>query len=561
MRYTIVDSAEFTYPDQIVYPTSSKEAVMDAPRGSYASFQVLLECLKPDHVQENWLPEEIYNDPAVLEMAKRGFPRVGNIRIETDFPFAADWYTLVPVTVEGHPNMFPEVVPYEPHFPERIAPYRIYDCLRPFDGTLDVGVGDGRVPDTDIGGLYCAIRIPEDAEPGTYTSDVTISWGEEAVTFPITVNVYKAVVPEESLYVLLNYSFGNACRYHGIPFDDSAKKAELDDAYLKMMRHLRMNSLYVGGFKSEKIGENQYRFDFSELENKIRHYISLGFKHFMLPGLGGRVSWETSTIRIHGGLDAMSYEAYCYLAQYLPALREMLQKNGWLDKVMMSVCDEPNGANATEFRALAGLSRRFAPEIRLADALSFCDIHGALDILIPLNAQYDVYQKEFENLRSHGGDLWHYTSCSPRHDHVFQHYINRFMDYPLLSTRYLFWGNYKHNLTGYLHWAVNCYQTGQDPYVQNCPEHHNTDMVIHLPAGDTHLIYPGKDGPWLSIRGESQRESAEEYEMFKALSAVDKEKADAICNEVFRSFKDVEYDISLFRAARKKLLEALSEVQ
>ena len=75
------------------------------------------------------------------------------------------------------------------------------------------------------------------------------------------------------------------------------------------------------------------------------------------------------------------------------------------------------------------------------------------------------------------------------------------------------------------------------------------------------MIYPGEDGPWLSIRAEAQRESVEEYEMLRALSEVDKEKADAICDKVFRSFRDVEYDISAFRAARRELLIALSELK
>ena len=132
------------------------------------------------------------------------------------------------------------------------------------------------------------------------------------------------------------------------------------------------------------------------------------------------------------------------------------------------------------------------------------------------------------------------------------------MDYPLLSTRYLFWGNYRYNLTGYLHWAAMCYQPGQDPFTENCPEHHNTDSVCHLPAGDTHLIYPSDSGPWMSIRLENHRASAEEYEMLKKLAETDRARADAICAAVFRSFRDVEYDPHIFRAARRELLKALS---
>ena len=47
--------------------------------------------------------------------------------------------------------------------------------------------------------------------------------------------------------------------------------------------------------------------------------------------------------------------------------------------------------------------------------------------------------------------------------------------------------------------------------------------------------------------------------MLCALAKTDKAKADEICGRLFRSFKDVEYDIAAFRAARRELLEALSQ--
>ena len=48
--------------------------------------------------------------------------------------------------------------------------------------------------------------------------------------------------------------------------------------------------------------------------------------------------------------------------------------------------------------------------------------------------------------------------------------------------------------------------------------------------------------------------------MLKVLAKTDKQAADAICQKVFRSFCDVEYDVQKFRAARKDLLIALSDI-
>jgi hypothetical protein len=241
--------------------------------------------------------------------------------------------------------------------------------------------------------------------------------------------------------------------------------------------------------------------------------------------------------------------------QYLPALQKVLDDHGWTDRFVMGVADEPNDANCTEFRALCGLIHRIVPRIKLCDAMSYGNLHGALDVWVPLNAEYDKHRAELETLRQGGSEIWHYVCCGPRS----RGYINRFMDYPLLSTHYLHWGNYKYDLTGFLHWAANAYQPGQDPFTLNCPEHHNTDAVCYLPAGDTHITYPGKGEPWMSIRLEAERESIEDYELLKKLAETDKPLADEICETVFHSFKEVEYDVSRFTATKRRLLESLSK--
>ena len=555
MRYIVVDTAEYTYPDIFDYPTASESVLLDTPRGTFATFQILLDGLCADHVKENWLPREIYQSEDLWESAKQGFARTSGVQIKTDLPFTVEWYTLVPVTVEQNYGLA-EADIKPPHFPVRQGPYRVYDCLRPFDGSLDVGLSDGRENDTAIGGIYGAVQIPADATPGTYTATVTITAGEQSVSVPVTLTVYKATVPaEESLTIVQGYAPDRVTRYHGVRWD-SEEYLALDDAYIKALRRMRQNMNYMGGVRVTEVAKNKYEFDFTDMENAMRRQLSQGIKYFNGPSIGRRESWHTSTILVNDKLPAMSYEAYLYLKQYLPALHAMLEKNGWIDCFVMGISDEPNAENCTEWRALAGMVRRIVPDIRLIDAVSYGNIHGALDIWVPLNMEYDKHQAEIETFREDGSEIWHYVCCGPRSEC----YVNRFMDYPLLSTRYLLWGNYKYDLTGYLHWATNTYQPGQDPFRQNCPSHTNADSTIFLPPGDTHLLYPGEQGPWLSVRGEAQRESAEECEMLKCLAKTDKAKADAICDRVFHSFRDVEYDISTFRAARKQLLVALSEI-
>jgi len=514
MKYTVVDSTEFTYPDIFEYATSSDRIELMALRGGYATVQILI---------------------SDLECEKLGF----ECAID-GLEFDAEIYTLRAVNVESNRGM--EENP-EPHFPERIAPYRLYDCLRTFDGTVDIEGG--------VGGLYLAVKVSENAAPGIYSGKVTVNGTE----IPLSVEVFAAKVPEETLTIIHGYRSSVITDFHGIKAG-TPEYNEMNDRYYAMLRRMHQNMMYAGGVGVKELGDNKYEFDFTGLENSIRLGLKNGMKYFNGPSVGWRKSWSESTILVKGNIPSMSYEGYCYLNQYLPALHDMLERNGWLDIFVMGVADEPNAANCTEFRALCGLIHRIVPDIRLIDAMSYGNLHGALDIWVPLNAEYDKHMKELETLRANGGEIWHYVCCGPRGER----YINRFMDYPLLSTRYLFWGNYKYGLTGYLHWAANCYQPGQDPFIQNCPEHRNTDSVCILPAGDTHVIYPGSDGPWMSIRLEAQRESAEEYELFRVLAESNKPLADEICNSCFRSFRDVEYDPIVFREAKKRLYRAVSEL-
>lgn len=507
MRYTCVDVSEFLYPDITDYESGTKEIRILAVRGSYACAQILLSDVKTETVSikaEGWNPE---------------------------------LYEMVPVHVERNHGL--DENNSGPHIPERIAPYDLYDCLKPSDGTLPVN-------ENGICAVYLSEWIAKDAPVGTRTAAIVV--GDEKI--PVTIEVSAVVVPDESLTMIVGYNRGCVCRYHdveqGTPeFDD------LDTKYLTMLRRMRQNMLYCPGPVGKPLGDNKWEISFDAMEAFLSKAMSLGYTKFNF-GLGFRRSWSESTILING-MESMSFECYCYLAQMLPAMVKFLKARGWLDALLLGIADEPNSANAMEYRALCGLVRKLAPELKLIDAMSFGPVHGAIDIWVPLNAEYQKHRTEIETFRTYGDEIWYYDCCGPRGNGT----INRFMDYPLLATRYHFWASYRYNLTGYLHWAANFYQPGQNPFEQSCPEHHNADSVCYLPAGDTHIMYPGDGEPWMSVRLEAQRASAEEYEMLKALSSVDKTTADEICMSVCREFDDVDYHPAHFRAARTALIRAL----
>ena len=93
--------------------------------------------------------------------------------------------------------------------------------------------------------------------------------------------------------------------------------------------------------------------------------------------------------------------------------------------------------------------------------------------------------------------------------------MNRSMDLPLAVSRTVLWMGALYRLSGFLHWGFN-YYIGEDIWHGACCPHKGA----LLPAGDAHIVYPGKDGrPWRSMRFEAQRAGAEDYELL--MQAVD----------------------------------------
>lgn len=518
MKYTVVSSAEFTYPDIFEYPSSSLSADLYSCRGSYATAQILFADLESEKfdVKISSLPTGV----------------------------TAEIYTLKAIPVEQNIN-----IPEEkrlPHYPERIAPFYVYDCFKPYDGTLELTNGHG--------GVYIALKIEKTADAGEY--DISITCKDTSV--PAKLKIYSAVLPEPTLKMVNQYSRGIAAKYHNVQ-PGTPEFEELDTKHHVIMKRMHQTMSYVSAPACSDLGDNKYEFDFTNLKKEIDKLEKYGVLYYTGASIAWRKSWKESTIMVHGH-PSMSYEAYLYLEQYLGEMRKFITENGLLDRFYLGVADEPNDKNCIEYRALCGMIKSIAPELKLYDATGMSELYGALDIYIPTNSTYEEHRDEFEFVKSRSAELWFYVCCGPRGlGKSGKAYINRFMDYPLLATKYLHWGNYKYDLTGYLHWALNFYQPNQDPFVQSCPEHHNTDSVCFLPGGDTHLVYPGTDGPWISARLEAQRESAEDYELLKYVAQRDKAEADAICDSVFHSFCDVEYDVNKYIDAKKKLLEAASK--
>jgi len=170
---------------------------------------------------------------------------------------------------------------------------------------------------------------------------------------------------------------------------------------------------------------------------------------------------------------------------------------------MIHVADEPSLGNIESWRKASAFVRQAAPKLRRIDAIETIDFSGALEVWVPKLSHFDRWRDAYEARRA-DNQMWYYICCHP-YGNV---YPNRFLDYPLADVRVLHWINFAERLDGYLHWGLNFW--GEDAF--GTPSD-------RLPPGDTHVIYPGKEGPLDSIRWEIQRESIEDYEYLHLLAA------------------------------------------
>ena len=92
--------------------------------------------------------------------------------------------------------------------------------------------------------------------------------------------------------------------------------------------------------------------------------------------------------------------------------------------------------------------------------------------------------------------------------------------------------------------------TGQDPFEDS----------IHypFPPGDSHVVYPGTDGPWSSVRFEAQREGFEDLELLRKLAAHEPGIAGRVVRRVCRRFDDYTRKTGTLRSARRALLDAIA---
>ena len=421
--------------------------------------------------------------------------------------------------------------------------------------------------------LWIEVDVPRDAIPGDYAGTVAVRWAGETVTLPLQLKVWDFEMPAERHQQVTNWFAFPGAGFS--PAWDSPAFWDLAARYAKIMVAHRQTCFRaeLNWIKTTYSPRSGYRCDFRFLDHWAETFFAAGMERMELFQAGRtQVSVDNPAARVlPANLPVQVQAAGVKLTpeEKLRGILEQLETHvvskGWNRRVMLHISDEPFLHSVPTYRKLGEIVHRAAPSVRVIEAVEATGFGDAIDVLVPKLNHLDLWLPYFQKSQAQGKELWFYTCCHP-----LGRYPNRFLDQPLVKTRVLHWICYLYGLKGYLHWGLNYFAEGVDPYSEE-------GISQNLPLGDRAIMYPGRDGPVGSLRWSAMRDGLQDYEYLwvlesrlAALKTRLGESADwldprqrplELCRRVVTSFHDHTRNPGTLLAARHEIaleIEALA---
>lgn len=454
-------------------------------------------------------------------------------------------YQLLPIGVnENTAATFMTTTDYEScrEFVTRQAPFYVYDALKPVEEGISI---DKRLA------LYLCIEPAAQADPGSYEGTLSVTADGAEAKIPVQCIVHAAQVPplsETRLGMLNFFDYDGLANQHNV----EKNSPEYWDMFAKYVRaQIDLHCTHILLPSGEAIFKN----------GKLAGY------DFTAAERAGQIAVQEGAIKLCGGhiahwhqWDEGEYypnwdqktgittpEGYLQMRMYFTQWAEVVRRNGWQDCMTQALADEPQTYNDKTYRILAAMFRKFLPGTPIIDAVETTNLGGAIDIWVPKQDTYEKWRDAYEELKAAGEEMWFYTCAFPAGPAM-----NRSMDLPLTISRTVLWMGALYRLSGFLHWGFN-YYIGEDIWNSACCPHKGA----LLPGGDAHIVYPGTNGPWRSMRFEAQRGGAEDFDLLMQAVERSPKATDDLIRTVCTTFRDYNRSGADVTAARTKLLEFL----
>ncbi|MBP5319681.1 MAG: DUF4091 domain-containing protein [Kiritimatiellae bacterium] len=485
-----------------------------------------------------------------------------------------EWYRMRAVPVKRNTGVrgFLEKNPGDnPHVARR-APFEVFDVLEPLpckeiaphpDGAALATAATVASPAETEALRFRLDQAPSGPGARSFPIRIRVTQGETTQELALKVNVHPVTLPPvgKASFKYTNWmDFGSMAASHGLKTWSEEHWAMIEK-YVRLATRGRQNTgMLRDVFNQNADGTvtlNKERFSrFLEIYNRAGiWYLEGGHLASFTGGWGSpafRTSYTTNVTTTVAGALALSKMARAYM--------EEIETRGLRERWYQHVADEPGGKNVGEYRITAGIVRRYMPGIRTVDAVEEPSFAGALDVWCPKVDAFERHRDAYDSFRTNFGDrVWCYTCCIPGGK-----WMNRTMDGELLRPALIPWVAVLFDIDGFLHWGYNRWQRnqGQDPFKDPYPlKWGGSNDGNSLPPGDTHIVYPGTDGPWPSARLEATRAGMEDADLLTALRRRDRTKADALIRRIARGFGDYDPSCRFYREVRRDLLRALDTAE
>lgn len=483
--------------------------------------------------------------------------------------FDVEWYQMRAVPVEyntgdGQEQGGAMVIWAEekPSYAVRKAPFWVYDCLMPVsDGSISAEKG--------MAAVYLCIVPQDKIKAGEYTFCLKAESQEGSYCCRVQVSVFDVEIPGEDFQVTNWFGQESICRFHGVTQGEEAFY-EMVRKYARAMRRARQTMFYLELDEQCVKERSPYSFDFTYLQRTIEIFFEEGMKTLEIgPVLSrgrlkdGMPDMYTDSFKCMAAdevpLDSM--EGYCITVEFIKSLAEFLEKNGWDEKVVVHIHDEPDvhykdeqtlESRKRQYFQTVSILKKYLPYSKVIEAVKTTEFRGGVDIWVPVSSSFEEEKEDFLKLRDLGEDIWNYVCCVPEGN-----WLNRFLDEAVIHSRLMFWGFEKYGLSGYLHWGFNQFQLGMNPFEgTSCPNH--TGIGTNFPCGDAFIVYPGTDGPWYSMRLEAQRRGVEDLELLRLLKEKNPKLHDRLIDQVFVNNYTYVDECGNFENLYEQLLKAVA---
>lgn len=438
-----------------------------------------------------------------------------------------------------------------PHVIRR-SPFRIFEIIKPINSNLITSSSNFSL-------INIKIPINKNTKSEKHLIDFIVFVDGQKFNLKLKIDVHDVIIPDldESNFFYTNwFNLSKMEEYHQLERWSGEWYSMLDN-YAKLMAYGRQNCVKIPG-ELIYLENDEVFLDEKRMMSFIDVFLKYGFKYFESPHLLGRGKnddWGSpELITKLRNVGYYSEEGKKEINEVAYKIKQFTEKYNLTEKWLQHIADEPTSVNAQCYIDVSNQIKNIHPNIQIMEATNTRESLGnSIDIWCPIINDFQENEEFFRSREKLGEKILVYTCLVPGGK-----WLNRTLDMEKIRQVYFGWGGSKYNTMGYLHWGLNQYKA--NPFEQSVIKHPSPIAGPNnfLPAGDTHIIYPGKNGPLSSIRFESHRIGCEDYEILEILKRKQPKKHKKLISKVFTDYQTYSLNIKKYYRVKKRILKTTS---